>query len=33
MQKDDETLYEAWVHFKDLLRLRPHHRVQHWMII
>lgn len=33
MQKDEETLYEAWEHFKDLLRLCPHHSLQHWMII
>jgi len=24
-QRDDETLYEAWEKFKDLLRLCPHH--------
>jgi len=33
MQKDEETLYEAWARFKDLLRLCPHHRLQRWMII
>ena len=26
-------LYEAWEHFKDLLRLCPHHGLQCWMII
>ena len=24
-QREDETLYEAWEQFKDLLRLCPHH--------
>jgi len=33
MQKDEETLYEAWERFKDLLRLYPHHDLQRWMII
>jgi len=33
MQKDDETLYEAWEHFKDLLCLYPHYDLQRWMII
>jgi len=27
-QKDEETLYEAYERFKDLLRLCPHHGVQ-----
>jgi len=25
LQSEDKTLYEAWEHFKDLLRLCPHH--------
>jgi len=33
MQKDEETPYEAWDWFKDLLRLCPHHGLQRWMII
>ena len=33
LQKEDEMLYEAWEHFKDLLRLCPHHGLQRWMII
>jgi len=32
-KEKDETLYEAWEHFKDLLRLCPHHGLQRWMII
>ena len=24
-QREDETLYEAWERFKDLIRLWPHH--------
>jgi len=33
IQKDDETLCEAWERFKDLLHLCPHHGLQYWMII
>jgi len=33
LQRDDETLYEAWEHFKDLLSLCPLHGLQCWMII
>jgi len=33
LQRDDETLYEACEHFKDLLCLYPYHGLQHWMII
>jgi len=33
MQRDEETLYEAWERFKDFLRLCPHHSLQCWMII
>jgi len=32
-QREDETLYEAWEQFKDLLRLWPHHGLQKWMVI
>jgi len=27
-QRDDETRYEAWEQFKDLLHLCPHHGLQ-----
>jgi len=33
LQIEDETLYEAWEHFKDLLYLCPYHGLQCWMII
>ena len=32
-QRDDETMYEAWERFKDLLRLCPHHGLQKWMVV
>ena len=32
-RKEDETLYEAWERFKDLLRLCPHRGLQRWMIM
>lgn len=32
-QREDQSLYEAWELFKDLLRLCPHHGLQRWMII
>ena len=32
-QKEEKSLYEAWEHFKDLLRLYPHHGFQQWMIV
>ena len=32
-QRKDETLYEAWKRFKDLLRLCPHHGLQKWMVV
>ena len=32
-QGEDETLYEAWEQFKDLLRLCPHHGLQKWMLV
>jgi len=32
-QREDESLYEAWERFKDLLRLRPHHGLQKWMVV
>jgi len=31
--REDETLYEAWKRFKDLLRLFPHHGLQKWMAV
>jgi len=33
VQRDDETMYEAWERFKDLLRLCPHHGLQKWMVV
>jgi len=32
-QREDESLYEAWEQFKDLLRLCPHHGLQKWMVV
>ena len=32
-QIDEETLYDAWERFKDLLHLCPYHGLQRWMII
>ena len=32
-QGEDESLYEAWERFKDLLRLCPHHCLQKWMVV
>jgi len=32
-QRKDESLYEAWEQFKDLLRLCPHHGLQKWMVL
>ncbi|KAJ8767027.1 hypothetical protein K2173_012538 [Erythroxylum novogranatense] len=32
-QKDDETLYEAWERYKELLRLCPHHGLPSWMVL
>ncbi|KAJ8760080.1 hypothetical protein K2173_010936 [Erythroxylum novogranatense] len=31
--KDDETLYEAWERYKQLLRLCPHHGLPSWMVL
>lgn len=30
-QFDDKNLYEAWEHFKALLRMYPHHEMQEWL--
>jgi len=32
-QREDETLYEAWERFKDLLRLCPHRGLQKWIVV
>jgi len=32
-QREDESLYEEWERFKDLLRLYPHHGLQKWMVV
>lgn len=31
MQKDGESLYEAWERFKELLRMCPHHGLEKWL--
>jgi len=33
IQREDETLYEAWERFKDILRLCSHHGLQKWMVV
>ncbi|XP_058745952.1 uncharacterized protein LOC131618812 [Vicia villosa] len=32
-QKDNESLFEAWERYKDMLRLCPHHGLEQWLII
>ena len=32
-QKDDESLFEAWERYKNMLRLFPHHGLEPWIII
>jgi len=32
-QEDGESLYDAWVRFKEMLRLCPHHGLEKWLII
>ncbi|XP_058732590.1 uncharacterized protein LOC131604121 [Vicia villosa] len=32
-QKDNESLFEAWERYKDMLRLCPHHGLEEWLII
>ena len=32
-QKDGESLYDAWEHFKEMLRLCPHHGLEKWLIV
>ncbi|XP_058761643.1 uncharacterized protein LOC131635058 [Vicia villosa] len=32
-QKDNESLFEAWERYKDMLRLCPHHGLEPWLII
>lgn len=32
-QREDETLYEAWERFKELLRLYPHHGHPKWLVV
>jgi len=31
--RDDETLYESWMRFKELERQCPHHEIPKWMIV
>lgn len=30
-QQDEESLYDAWEHFKDLIRRCPHHVIPEWL--
>lgn len=32
-QKDNESLFEAWERYKDMLRLCPYHGLEQWLII
>ena len=32
-QKDNESLFDAWERYKDLMRLCPHHGLEKWLII
>lgn len=32
-QEEGESLFDAWEHFKDLLRICPFHGLEKWMII
>jgi len=32
-QKDGESLYDAWEHFIEMLRLCPHHGFEKWLIV
>ncbi|XP_058759534.1 uncharacterized protein LOC131632822 [Vicia villosa] len=32
-QKDNESLFEAWERYKDMLRLCPHHGLEEWLVI
>src|SRR6185295_13028168 len=31
--RDDESLYEGWERFKELLMLRPHHGQEKWTLL
>jgi len=33
IQRDGESLYEAWERYKDLQRQHPHHGVPDWLLI
>ncbi|XP_024632816.1 uncharacterized protein [Medicago truncatula] len=32
-QCDGESLYDAWEHFKEMLRICPHHGLEKWLIV
>ena len=32
-KKDNESLFEAWERYKDMIRLCPHHGLEEWLII
>ncbi|XP_020262408.1 uncharacterized protein LOC109838369 [Asparagus officinalis] len=33
VQKEGESLYEAWERYKELLRMCPHHGLEKWLIV
>jgi len=32
-QKDEESLYDVWERFKEMLRICPHHGLEKWLIV
>ena len=32
-QKDNESLFDSWERYPDILRLCPHHGLEEWLII
>lgn len=32
-QLDEDTLYEAWERFKELIRICPNHDIEKWMLV
>ena len=32
-QKENESLFDAWERYKDMMRLCPHHGLEEWLII
>lgn len=33
VQNGEESLYDAWEHFKEIIRLCPHHELEKWLIV